>query len=102
MAAVDGAGCRRRAGGRALETPFGTFYSPNITPDAATGIGGWSEADLRTQFELGMLPDGDSVGGVMAEVVEHSTRHLKPEDIKAIWQYLRSLPAIHNDLPQAP
>jgi hypothetical protein len=27
------------AGGRALQTPFGTFYSPNITPDAEPGIG---------------------------------------------------------------
>ena len=30
------------AGGRALETPFGTIYSTNITPDAETGIGAWS------------------------------------------------------------
>ena len=70
----------------------------NITPDTATGIGDWSQADLRIQFELGMLPDGDFVDGLMAEVVEHSTRHLKPEDVHAIWVYLRSLPAIRNDL----
>ena len=31
------------AGGRALKTPFGVFYSPNITPDLETGIGGWSD-----------------------------------------------------------
>jgi hypothetical protein len=31
------------AGGRALKTPFGTFYSPNITPDPDTGIGGWTD-----------------------------------------------------------
>ena len=30
-------------GGRALKTPFGTFYSPNITPDPVHGIGGWSD-----------------------------------------------------------
>ena len=29
------------AGGRALESPFGSFYVPNITPDPKTGIGGW-------------------------------------------------------------
>ena len=45
-----------------------------------------------------MLPDGDFVGGVMADVVAHSTRHLKPEDTHAIWVYLRSLPAIRSDL----
>ena len=31
-------------GGRALKTPFGTFYPPNISSDAKDGIGGWSEA----------------------------------------------------------
>ncbi|MDX1482604.1 MAG: cytochrome C, partial [Woeseiaceae bacterium] len=31
------------AGGHALESPFGVFYSPNITPDAETGIGSWSD-----------------------------------------------------------
>ncbi len=71
---------------------------PNITPDVATGIGDWSEADLRIQLKLGMLPDGDFVDGLMAEVVAHSTRHLKPGDVHAIWVYLRSLPAIRNDL----
>jgi mono/diheme cytochrome c family protein len=34
------------AGGVALQTPFGTIYGTNITPDAATGIGRWSEADF--------------------------------------------------------
>ncbi len=37
----------------------------------------------------------------MAELVAHSTRHLKPEDVHAIWVYLRSLLAIRNDLPPA-
>ena len=34
------------AGGLPIATPFGTFYSPNITPDRETGIGSWSEADF--------------------------------------------------------
>ena len=34
------------AGGRALETPFGTFYTPNITPDLETGIGSWEESEF--------------------------------------------------------
>ncbi|MDH5210697.1 MAG: hypothetical protein OEW96_03350, partial [Betaproteobacteria bacterium] len=33
------------AGGRALKTPFGTFYGPNITPHAQAGIGKWTQAD---------------------------------------------------------
>src|SRR5690349_21741903 len=34
------------AGGRALKTPFGTFYGPNITPHPQAGIGKWSESDF--------------------------------------------------------
>ncbi len=33
------------AGGRGLKTPFGTYYSPNITPDPETGIGTWSDRE---------------------------------------------------------
>src|SRR6516164_1215035 len=33
-------------GGRALKTPFGTFYGPNITADPTYGIGRWSDADF--------------------------------------------------------
>ncbi len=46
------------AGGRALKTPFGVFYSPNITPDPETGIGGWSLADFRRAMREGVAPDG--------------------------------------------
>lgn len=46
------------AGGVALESPFGTFYAPNITPDPDTGIGGWSEADFVRAFRHGVSPEG--------------------------------------------
>ncbi len=46
------------AGGRALETPFGTFYSPNITPDPTHGIGSWSDADFIRALREGLRPDG--------------------------------------------
>jgi mono/diheme cytochrome c family protein len=42
------------AGGRPLETPFGTIYASNITPDPATGIGGWSEAAFRRAMHEGV------------------------------------------------
>jgi mono/diheme cytochrome c family protein len=47
------------AGGRAMESPFGTFYSPNITPDADTGIGNWSDDDFVNAFWEGVSPEGD-------------------------------------------
>ena len=46
------------AGGRAIATPFGTVYSRNITADAATGIGDWSEDDFYRAMHEGIGPDG--------------------------------------------
>jgi mono/diheme cytochrome c family protein len=46
------------AGGRALATPFGTFYSPNITPDRDTGIGAWSQDEFRRAMRAGRGPGG--------------------------------------------
>ena len=42
------------AGGRPLESPFGTFYSPNITPDPETGIGNWTDAAFVRAFQHGV------------------------------------------------
>ena len=47
------------AGGRALESPFGTFYTPNITPDRRTGIGNWSDDDFVRAFWDGVNPSGE-------------------------------------------
>lgn len=46
------------AGGRALESPYGTFYSSNITPDAETGIGAWSDTDFIHALRHGESPTG--------------------------------------------
>ena len=46
------------AGGVELKTPFGTFRTPNITPDAQYGIGKWSDADFVRALREGVAPDG--------------------------------------------
>ena len=46
------------AGGHALETPFGTFYTPNITPHKTAGIGGWTAKEFQQSLHLGIAPDG--------------------------------------------
>jgi mono/diheme cytochrome c family protein len=46
------------AGGRVLATEFGAIPAPNITPDVATGIGGWSDADFIRAMRWGIAPDG--------------------------------------------
>lgn len=44
-------------GGLALQTPFGTFHVPNISPDSNHGIGGWTTLDFVNAMHLGVSPD---------------------------------------------
>ncbi|MBT8046787.1 MAG: c-type cytochrome [Xanthomonadales bacterium] len=46
------------AGGLELRSGFGTFLVPNISPDLATGIGGWTALDLVNSMMLGTSPEG--------------------------------------------
>ncbi len=69
---------------------------PNVTPDPATGIGDWSLADIEGYLKIGMDPDGDFAGGAMAEVINHTTGKLTPEDRRAIAVFLKSVPAVER------
>lgn len=69
---------------------------PNITPDAATGIGDWSVDDITFLLGMGLLPDGDVVGSTMWEVVSDGTDQLSAEDQEAIAAYLMALPPIEH------
>jgi mono/diheme cytochrome c family protein len=46
------------AGGHGFKTPFGIYYSPNITPDKTNGIGAWSDADFVRAIRDGLSPSG--------------------------------------------
>lgn len=84
------------AGTSAADGPEGNAV-PNITPDPETGIGKWSRSDISTYLEIGMDPDGDVAGSLMADVIERSTSKLTSEDRAAIVTYLKSLPPIRSD-----
>ncbi|HTT79933.1 MAG TPA: cytochrome c [Stellaceae bacterium] len=94
-------GGRPYAGGRALATPFGTFYSPNITPDADTGIGRWSAAQFLRALHDGVRADGANLFPVFPYP---SFTRITNGDALAIWAYLRSLAPVHhkNRLPDLP
>ena len=76
---------------------LGHWYAPNITPDALSGIGSWSEQDIVTYLRTGELDQRAFAGGPMGEAVAHSTRYLKDEDLGAIASYLKAVPAIQTD-----
>jgi len=48
------------AGGHRLETPYGVFVTPNITPDKETGIGNWTDAEFLSALRAGQAPDGSA------------------------------------------
>jgi len=67
---------------------------PNITADAETGIGRWSEIDVVWLLKTGFKPDGNDVQGIMAELIEHGSSHLSDDDLTAVAAYIRSLEPI--------
>jgi mono/diheme cytochrome c family protein len=77
------------AGGRALKTPFGTFYGPNITPDRKAGIGAWTEADFLRALHLGDRPDGSNY---FPAFPYPSFTKITDGDARDLWAYLRTLP----------
>jgi mono/diheme cytochrome c family protein len=81
------------AGGRPIETPFGTVYAGNLTPDAQTGMGGWSAAHFRRALHEGRSRDGRLLYPVFPYT--HTT-HVTEADADALFDYLRSLPPVHK------
>ena len=84
------------AGGKRIDTPFGRIYSPNLTPDRDTGIGGWSEDDFYAALRFGMAPNGSRY--YPAFPYPNFTK-LTRQDISAIRAYLATLTPVKNTPP---
>ena len=85
------------AGGREFETPFGTFFSPNITPDGETGIGRWTEAEFIAAMTKGTGPGWRHYYPVFPYT---SYTHMGRDDLRALWAYLRQVqPAAQANRP---
>jgi mono/diheme cytochrome c family protein len=68
----------------------------NITPDLHSGVGEWTEADLAHYLSIGHADGKGTAAGPMGEAVDESLSHLKPTDIAAIAEYLRSVPSVSS------
>ena len=82
------------SGGGPLESPFGTFYAPNITPDADTGIGGWSEAEFIRAFREGVSPGGSHYYPAFPYTAYTG---MTDADLKALKAYLDAMPAVKRE-----
>lgn len=81
------------AGGVQFDEDFGTAFSANITPDAETGIGKWTDAQIITAIREGKRPDGTTIGPPMPFQLY---RHMADDDVKAIVAYLRTVKPVRN------
>lgn len=85
---------RRFAGGRPFDLgPGGVVVSANITSDAATGLGSWTDAEIEAALRIGVSKDGTRLHGIMPYRNYYT---MAQDDMQAIIAYLRTLPAIEN------
>ena len=88
-------------GGVAIQSPFGTFYAPNISPDPDDGIGRWSEADFVNAVRKGISPDGTHYFPAFPYT---SYAHATVQDVRDLFAFLKTLPPVKgkvrdHDLP---
>nr|WP_228632433.1 c-type cytochrome [Halomonas sp.] len=83
-------------GGRAFETPFGTLYSTNITPDEATGIGQWSYAAFERAMRHGISRDGSHLYPAFPYTAFAKT---SDTDLQALYAYLMAQPPVAAEKP---
>ena len=78
-------------GGLALASPFGTFYVPNISPDPADGIGGWTEAQFLTAIVKGTSRTGEHLYPALPYT---SYQRMRLDDLRDLFAYLKTLPPV--------
>ena len=89
------------AGGLPIKTPFGTFYSPNITPDKETGIGRWTTDQFIRSMHEGVRADGSNNFPVFPYIYFNK---VSIQDLINIKAYMDAVPAVDqknrkNDVP---
>jgi mono/diheme cytochrome c family protein len=83
------------AGGRPIETPFGLITASNITPDAETGIGAWSDEQFDIAVRRGVRPDGSRLYPAMPYP---SYAKMTRDDVLAIRAFLSTVEPVHQQV----
>lgn len=87
---------RKLAGGRCLETPFGRFYMPNISPDREAGIGGWSDVQFINAMMRGVSPSGSHYYPAFPYT---SYQRMSYPDLLDLKAFMDTLPAVKSEIP---
>jgi mono/diheme cytochrome c family protein len=93
---------RALSGGLTISTPAFVATAPNITPDRETGIGDWTDAEIKQALREGVRPEHGRLAGVpLAAVMPvNFYKALLPADLDAIVAYLRTVRPVKNLVPQ--
>ncbi len=81
-------------GSQVFDEPAFKVSGANITPDRATGIGNWTDAQLKSFLVSGIKPDGITAAPIMPTAFYPV---LTPRDLNALVAYLRSVPAVSRE-----
>jgi mono/diheme cytochrome c family protein len=89
------------SGGLTFNTPPFDATAPNITPDRETGIGSWSDAEIKRALVEGVRPGHGRLAGTPLAAIMPANfyRALLPEDLDAVVAYLRTVKPVHNQVP---
>jgi mono/diheme cytochrome c family protein len=91
---------RMLAGGRPFDLgPTGVLLSANITPDDETGLGEWTDEEIENAIRIGVSRDGRRLHPLMPYRTYYN---MAREDMRALIAYLRTVPAVSNDVPLGP
>jgi len=83
----------------AFAGPWGMSFAANLTPDSATGIGNWTEEVFMKTLRTGKHLGQEGGRPVMPPMPWEMVSKMTDEDLSAIYNYLKSLPAISNRVP---
>jgi mono/diheme cytochrome c family protein len=86
------------AGGFEIKEAFGVAVAPNITPDAETGIGKWTDAEIIRAIREGKSRGGRTLGPPMPYEIYRS---ISDTDVQAMVAYLRTVPAVKNEVARS-
>lgn len=93
VATMDLEGEPPLSGGFTYPLPFATLHFPNITPDAETGIGRYTDGEIARVLRYGVKPNGEALLPIM------EYQNISDEDIVAILSYLRAQPPVRREVP---
>jgi hypothetical protein len=82
-----------------FQMPFGVVYASNLTPHKDTGLGAWTEAMFLGAFRKGKHMGGDG-RAILPPMPWMDMAAMTDADLKAIFAFLRSIPAIRNSVPE--